>query len=220
MHDGLIIGVVADIRARRLAVATANPHLARKLGVDLPVVALKRRPVQPIEPEAPRFKRGTPGYIVAFVASQFALPVSVIHSPVSSSAIRNARAAIANLCLEFCPRYSERAVSASMGKTETLAHYYRARHQDRRAAYPEYANAYDRCHAILTERFSQTAEACLSPDATSAGLDRHPTGDRATLIVNAGATPPVSHVVVPATSAAGAGLSPAPAVLSQEGVKS
>lgn len=152
--SGERLGLVDDLRERTAAVVAANPHLARQITgraepVNAPLPEIRTKPI---------FARGR---YIPYSLSNLIDAVCVftdIHRDALTGNGRtrrlvDARSCVAVLAAEFAPRHSYQAIDDALLRGSGCCVWYRDRHEDRRALYPEYAAMFDRCReAILRGR--------------------------------------------------------------------
>lgn len=87
--------------------------------------------------------------LIGLVATHSGLTREAICGNSHRRKLVDARSCIANLAEEFAPHQSMRAVEDAMLRGAGLCAWYRDRHSDRIAQFPEYAALYERCRSYL-----------------------------------------------------------------------
>jgi hypothetical protein len=144
------LGLVDELRARTAAVVAANPHLAAKItgraeAVVAPLPAIR---VQPLFARGRYIPRSLSDLIDA-VCLLTDIHRDGLTGHGRTRRLVDARSCVAVLALEFAPRHSEQAIDDGLLRGSGCCAWYRARHEDRRKLYPQYAALFDRCHAAI-----------------------------------------------------------------------
>lgn len=105
-------------------------------------------------PFDPRRQKGDKlALMMEVVCAQMDISVAALRGTTQPVRLVRARAIVAQLCLEFCPRYSAYAVDEAMLRGSGWCIWSRSRHLDRCEQFPSYAMTFERCRQAALAAF-------------------------------------------------------------------
>lgn len=144
------------VQARAQRVIAANTgrlsaEALQRLGAPTPVS--KPRPAVVVRPifEKGRYIPKSLANIIEIVAKAARLTPAILCGLGKRRHMVDARSCVAVLAEQFAGHQSECAVDDAMLRGHGMTRWYRQRHTDRLALYPQYAALYQRCHAEMVK---------------------------------------------------------------------
>lgn len=148
--SGERLGLVDELRERTAAVVAANPHLARQItGRAEPVNApLPEVRTQPIFPRG-RYIPHSLSTLIDAVCLLTDIHRDALTGTGRTRRLVDARSCVAVLAADFAPRHSYQVIDDALLRGSGCCVWYRDRHEDRLATFPEYRAMHDRCRAAI-----------------------------------------------------------------------